>query len=182
MSKPGIFLRALEPEDIDLLYKWENDESVWKVSNTIAPFSKHILRKYLENAHLDIFEAKQLRLIIDVAGEAGKFKPVGAIDLFEFDPFHNRAGIGILIGEAGERRKGYASAALDKTIEYAFVTLHLHQLFCNIGEDNPESLKLFEKKGFKVAGVKKEWLKTKDGYKDVFFMQMINKTEPAPLY
>ncbi|MBN2614025.1 MAG: GNAT family N-acetyltransferase [Bacteroidales bacterium] len=177
MSKPVIFLRALEPEDIDLLFKWENDESVWKVSNTLVPFSKHILRKYLENAHLDIFEAKQLRLVIDVAEKEAKPRSIGAVDLFEFDPFHNRAGIGILIGETGERKKGYASAALEKMIEYAFDTLHLHQLFCNIREDNDASLKLFESKGFIKTGEKKDWLKTKEGYKNVFFMQVINKKD-----
>ena len=159
----SIRLRALEPDDIDLLYKWENDETIWKVSNTIAPFSRHILRKYIENSHLDIFETKQLRLMIDNIDEKGKSKTIGAIDLFEFDPLNNRAGIGILIGEKGDRRKGFASEALDKLIQYAFNILHLHQLFCNIGEENTESLSLFQKKGFKITGTKIDWLKSTRG-------------------
>ncbi len=170
----SIKLRALEPDDIDLLYKWENDETIWKVSNTLAPFSKHILRKYIENAHLDIFEAKQLRLMIDMIDEKGNLNTIGAIDLFEFDPLNNRAGIGILIGEKSERRKGYASEALDKLIQYTFNTLHLHQLFCNIGEENTESLELFKKKGFRITGTKADWLKSKDGYRNVHFLQIIN--------
>ena len=101
-------------------------------------------------------------------------KTIGTVDLFEFDPFHNRAGVGILIGEADERKKGYASLVLDKIILYAFDTLQLHQLFCNISEENTESLKLFEKKGFQVTGTKKEWLKTKDGYLNEYTLQMIN--------
>jgi len=39
----NINLRALEPSDLDVLYNWENDTSIWKVSQTIAPFSKNIL-------------------------------------------------------------------------------------------------------------------------------------------
>ena len=58
-------LRALEPEDVDILYRWENDIDVWKVSNTIAPFSKYILRQFIENQKYDIYETKQLRLIIE---------------------------------------------------------------------------------------------------------------------
>lgn len=170
-----IKIRALEPDDIDLLYKWENDETIWYVSNTFTPFSKHILQKYIENSHLDIFETKQLRLMIDVvANDKKTVKTIGSVDLFEFDPFHNRAGIGILIGETDERKKGYASVALDKMILYAFEILRLHQLFCNISEDNSESLALFMKKGFEITGTKKQWLKSKDGYKNVCFLQIFN--------
>lgn len=170
-----IVLRAPEPADIDLLYKWENDEEIWKVSNIITPFSRYVLSKYIENSHLDLYESKQLRLMIDVVHvNDHQIKTIGTVDLFEFDPFHNRAGVGILIGEADERKKGYASMVLDKIILYAFNTLQLHQLFCNISEENSESLKLFEKKGFQVTGTKKEWLKTKNGYLNEYTLQMIN--------
>ncbi|MBN2213309.1 MAG: GNAT family N-acetyltransferase [Bacteroidales bacterium] len=173
-----ILLRAPEPGDVDILYKWENNEEIWKVSNIITPFSKHILAKYIENAHLDLYESKQLRLMIDVVNEDIKQpKTIGTVDLFEFDPFHNRAGVGILIGETDERKKGYASMVLDKIIFYAFEILQLHQLFCNISEENTESLKLFKKKGFQVTGTKKEWLKTKNGYKDEYILQIINHND-----
>ena len=60
----NIHLRALEPEDLDFLYEIENNESIWEVSNTQTPYSKWVLKQYLENAHQDIYEAKQLRLVI----------------------------------------------------------------------------------------------------------------------
>ena len=83
-------LRALEPEDVDILYRWENDIDVWKVSNTIAPFSKYILRQFIENQKYDIYETKQLRLIIEALETQ---KPVGTIDLFDIDPYNLRAGV-----------------------------------------------------------------------------------------
>jgi len=173
-----IVLRAPEPYDIDILYKWENDEEIWKVSNIITPFSRHILTKYIDNSHIDLYESKQLRLMIDVVERENEQKrTIGTVDLFEFDPFHNRAGVGILIGEEGDRKRGYASAVLDKIILYAFDTLQLHQLFCNISEENEESLILFKKKGFKVTGTKKEWLKTRKGYKDEYILQIINHND-----
>ncbi len=140
-----IKLRALEPSDIDLLYKWENDISVWRVSNTLAPFSKYIIKQYIENSHFDIYQTKQLRLIIDLkSGE--ELIPIGCIDLFDFEPFHNRAGIGILIADSEYRGKSYASEALDLLIKYSFEILNLHQLYCNITVDNEASLKLFVRK------------------------------------
>ncbi len=173
--KTTIRLRALEPEDLELLYRWENDMEIWGVSNTINPYSRYILERYIENSHLDIYQLKQLRMMIDVK-TSGMKKPrtIGTIDLFDFDPYHNRAGVGILIGEKSYRKKGYASQALSQFIKYAFNTLQLHQLYCNIATDNLESLGLFTKNGFLITGEKKDWLKTTSGYKNEYLLQLIN--------
>ena len=89
-----IFLRALELSDLDFLYKLENDESLWEVSNTTTPYSKYILKLYLENSHRDIYDVKQLRLVICKNDDE---TAVGFIDLFDFDPKHSRVGVGIVI-------------------------------------------------------------------------------------
>lgn len=173
-----IILRAPEPSDIDVLYRWENDPEIWHISNVYSPFSKYILEKYLENAHLDIYQVKQLRLMIDVKENgASDGRPVGTIDLFDFDPYHNRAGVGILIGEKSDRRKGYAFTALQKFIDYSFNTLLLHQLYCNITEGNTDSLKLFKKCGFTVSGHKTDWIKTPGRYLDEYLLQLINPAD-----
>ncbi len=168
-----IKLRAVETSDIDLIYEWENNPDIWLVSNTLTPFSKHIIKKYIETAHLDIYETKQLRLMIETKnGE--KEKTIGAIDLFDFDPRNRRAGIGILIGDKKSRRNGYASASLNILIPYAFKTLLLHQLYCNISVSNKASLNLFKSNGFKIVGEKKEWLFTGKEYEGEYFLQLIN--------
>ena len=120
----NISMRALEPSDLELLYDWENDSSIWKVSQTITPYSKHILAKFLENAHLDIFTTKQLRLMIVKDGLS-----IGTIELFDYDPVNSRAGIGILIAQENERRKGYAKEALK---------LMLEDLLSSLGEAEEE--------------------------------------------
>lgn len=174
MSEFEIILRAPEPRDIDHLYKWENDPEIWKVSNTITPFSKYILERYIENAHLDIYEVKQLRLMIDVkAGESAE-RTIGTIDLFDFDPYHQRAGVGILIGDKTDRNQGYATEALRKFINYCFEILQLHQLFCNITAGNERSLRLFRKCGFNITGRKADWIKTTGGYTEELMLQLIN--------
>ena len=179
MDTPRVILRAMEPEDIDLLYRWENDMSIWNVSNTLAPFSRHILQKYIETSHLDIYQTKQLRLMIDyIHDEENKCRTVGMIDLFDFDPYHNRAGIGILIGDASDRGKGIAGLALKNLIHYAFNTLKLHLLYCNIEATNEASINLFKKFGFEICGQKKQWLKTLDGFDDEYLLQLINNHLP----
>jgi len=110
LENKDIKLRALEPSDIEILYKWENDEDSWEVSNTNAPFSRYILQKYLDNAYRDIYENKELRLVIASKEDD---EAVGLIDLFDFDPFHSRAGVGILVAEKEHRRLGYGKQALE---------------------------------------------------------------------
>ena len=167
----NILLRALEPEDVDLLYDWENDASSWKLSNTVAPFSKFVLEQYVASSHQDIYTAKQLRLMICLNDK----KAIGCIDLFDFDPANQRAGVGILIADDKEKQKGYASEALELLINYSFNILHLHQLFSNVTLDNKPSLKLFQKFGFEISGCKKEWIKAGKERFDEYFLQLINK-------
>jgi diamine N-acetyltransferase len=164
-----ISLRPLESEDIELLYKWENNIEIWEVSNTKTPFSKHILAQYLLESAKDIYETKQLRLIIqnEIA------EPVGTIDLFDFDPYHLRGGVGILIHNKADKNKGYASDALKAFSHYTLETLGLKQLYANIAIDNTISIKLFESSGFLQVGIKKNWLKTSRGWKDEILFQKI---------
>jgi diamine N-acetyltransferase len=165
-----ISLRALEPEDLELLYEWENNLSNWIISNTVAPFSKYTLKRYLENSHKNIYETGQLRLMIDHTPDS---TTIGTIDIFDFDTFHKRAGLGILIAKEEFRRKGYASMSLKCLVDYCFSTLQLHQVYCNILANNCESMDLFKKIGFVQAGIKKDWIKTSDGYIDEYFFQLI---------
>ncbi|MDO4880217.1 MAG: GNAT family N-acetyltransferase [Capnocytophaga sp.] len=154
-------LRSLEPEDLDFLYNLENDESVWEISETQKPFSRDVLRKYLENAHLDIYQTRQVRLVILFENQ-----PVGCIDLYDFDPKNKRVTIGIVVLEAF-RLKKIASQALSLIYEYAFSYLDVHQLIAYIPEDNQPSIALFQKEGFVSFGVLKDWLFFKGEFKNV---------------
>ncbi|MDO9512043.1 MAG: GNAT family protein [Bacteroidales bacterium] len=168
-----IQLRAPEPSDVDLLYRWENDESLWHVSNTLAPFSRFTLEQYILNNPADIFAHRQLRLMIDlVSGTKATRKTIGTVDLFEFEPVHHRAGIGILIIPEYQR-KTYATQALKLMLKYSFEHLQLHQLFCNISTDNEASMRLFQKLGFQINGRKREWLMINDQWADEIFLQLL---------
>lgn len=172
MIGKNIVLRALEPKDIDLLYSLENDTRLWHLSNTIAPFSRFVLEQYLVNAHEDLFNTKQLRLVIEVIDPQTPSTSVGLIDLYEFDPLHLRAGVGIIISEDW-RGKSYASEALSLLINYCFHTLHLKQLFAGIPADNEASIRLFMGAGFTQSGIRHQWIRQDDTWLDELFFQYI---------
>lgn len=165
-----IYLRALEPEDLEFVYALENDLSVWEVSQTQTPYSKFLIHQYLENAHQDIYQAKQLRLAIC---KNDTFDAIGLIDLFDFDSKNNRAGIGIIIQETAHRNQGFGSQALELLIQYSFEHLALHQLYANIATSNEASIKLFTTFGFQLVGIKKDWNFNHRSYTDEALYQLI---------
>ena len=171
-QNPLITLRAVEPEDLALLYIWENDRTVWHVSNTLVPFSRYQLKQYIESDPGNIHANQQLRMMIDCHDPGKQLRTVGSIDLFDFDPIHRRAGLGILIASADDRRQGYAYEAILQMIDYCRTVLFLHQLYCNIATGNTASVKLFGKAGFEITGTKKEWLRTETGWEDEFLLQL----------
>lgn len=170
LENKNITLRALEPDDLETLFEIENDRSLWQVSNTLVPFSRDILKKYISQAHQDIYEARQLRLAISPVGST---ELIGLVDLFEFDPRHHRAGIGIIVKKTYQQ-KGIASQAVQLVLDYAFNQLNLHQIFAHIPSDNEHSRRLFENIGFTLSGTQKDWIRGNNGYLDVNLFQFIN--------
>ncbi|PCH76264.1 MAG: GNAT family N-acetyltransferase [Flavobacteriaceae bacterium] len=166
-----IVLRALEPEDLDFLLQSENNEDFWEVSGTMAPFSKFTLKQYIANAGQTIYEALQQRFVIEVNQQ-----PIGMIDLFDFNPVHHRAGIGILVLPEFEGY-GYAKEALALLIHYSFNKLQLHQLYANITSDNLRSIQLFSKLEFQEIACKKDWIYSNKTYKNELLFQLINTHE-----
>jgi len=166
-----IYLRALEPEDLEFIHKIENDESFWEISNTETPYSKFLIKQYLEESHKDIYQVKQLRLVISNYED----EPLGLIDVFDFDFKNRRAGIGILIIDSTDRNNGHGSEALKLLTNYCFSHLNLHQLYCNITEGNTASIKLFNHHGFKEVGLKKDWNLVNGSFKNEYIYQKINQ-------
>lgn len=168
----NIRLRAVEPADVDLLYRWENDPEIWHVSNTLAPYSRFQIEQFVLNSQQEIFATGQLRLIIEISGGNQKGAAAGAVDLFDIDAVNRRAGIGILV-TIEFRNRGVATEAIEAMVGYARDTLHLHQLYCQISEENIQSIRLFEKNGFTRSGTRKEWLVAQNGWKDEHLYQLI---------
>ena len=147
-----VYLRLLNPTDVDKVFAWENDPENWKVSDTTVPYTKEIIEEFV-NAPQDIFVHNQLRLIIclNETNEA-----IGAIDFFEFDAIHQRCGVGLLI-EPNQRKKGYGLEALSLIEPYASKEIGIRNLFANILIDNEGSIQVFEKAGYLKVGHKKNW-------------------------
>ena len=166
-------LRALEPEDVVWLHKWENTSSIWWLGSTLTPYSQATLLKFAEGEH-DIYKDKQLRLMLDYKDTEQAWKTMGAVDLYDFDIRNLRAGVGIAIDEA-ERNNGHALAGLNLLHEYAFKHLGLHQLYAEVPADHQPSINLFQKAEYIDCELRKEWVKGTKKWCDVVLFQLLNR-------
>jgi diamine N-acetyltransferase len=174
-DNPPIALRALEPEDLDCLYRWENDPELWQHGSTLAPYSRFMLRNYIETAQSqDPFQARQVRLMVV---ENASRQPVGTIDLYDLDSLHCRAGVGVFI-EAAHRNRGWGQEALRLLHAYAAGTLLLHQLYACVPKNNDSSFHMLRNSGYETVGLLKAWLKTGEGYQDAYLMQHLLSAAP----
>ena len=167
-TTPEIRLRALEPEDLDLLYRIENDMKLWNVGTTNVPYSRYTLHDYIATASNDIYVDRQVRMMVEnLSGET-----VGIVDLVNFDPHNCRAEVGLIILDAF-RRQGYGSSALTAIADYALQTLHLHQLYAFVDTSNEASLKLFRKQGYQPSSTINDWLYDGREYHDAVLLQLV---------
>lgn len=174
LENDHIRLRAVEPEDLDVLYGWENDSDLWKYGSSIAPFSRFVIKQYLVDSKQDIYQNRQLRLMVERKEDN---TAIGTVDLYDFDLFHKRAGVGILI-DRKYRGKGYARQTLLLLDTYCFGFLNLNQLYSFVSEKNTESIGLFKKAGYIVSGTLKKWSFSGDSFEDVQVMQKLNPSNP----
>jgi len=171
LENEKIQLRAVEPKDLDLLYHWENNPSYWHAGEVRTLYSKFALKQFILSSGKDVYENKQLRFMIE---SKDLKKTVGTIDLFDFDVFNSRIGIGILI-EKTFQNNGFAATSVELIKEYVFSYLKIHQIYAHVAETNETSTKLFEKCGFEKTSVLKDWISTEAGFANVFLFQTFNR-------
>ena len=166
LQNSHITLRALEPEDLEVLYRWENDAALWFTGNTVAPYSRYDLKQYIASAPKNIYEHGFIKLIIERVGDKER---LGVVDLFDYDHHNSRAEVGVYI-DASHRRAGYGLQAVELITDYGLNFLHLNQLYCHIPASNAETEALFSKAGYQRTALLPRWIKTPEGYADVVMM------------
>lgn len=161
-----VSLRAIESSDSEILFDIENDTSGWVQSDNYLPFSMEVLGKYTSGQH-DLVKFGQYRFMIENTSEQ---MLLGCIDLFDYNPVHSRAGVGIYILE-NHRNNSFGREALSLLISYAKDRLNLRMLHCSILSDNNNSIKLFKNSGFFQTGERQEWYLYNGVYKNVILFQ-----------
>lgn len=164
-----ITLRAPEPADIDEMYIWENDPSIWTKGSSRMPMSRQLLYDFVNSYNPDPNVTGQMRLIIESCATG---MAVGCLDLYDYDSLNRRSGVGIVIDPAHQGH-GYASRALKLTIDYCRTFLGLHQLWAIVNRENEVSQHLFRSCGFRSCGSLRSWVRVGNRYTDALMFQAL---------
>jgi diamine N-acetyltransferase len=142
-----IILRPVEKADSSQILLWENDPELWSVTENEGPFTLQQIESFIED-NCDFEANGQTRWMIMDLSE----RTIGCIDLFDYDLISASTGIGILIASPKDRKNGFAFDALMTIMEYLGKRNKLKRIQCLIHDDNENSIRLFEKIGFKKSG------------------------------
>ena len=167
-NKISMKLRALEPEDLEILYTLENDPELWDTSESDAPYSKYILKQYIAEGNT-LLSSGELRLVIEIQNnESQRPIVVGFIDITNYTAQSQRAQIGIALLKK-YRNKGYGTQALNLIERLTSNKLHIHTLYAYVSIKNIASSKLFNKSGYTPIATLPEWFYYNKSYEDVYF-------------
>lgn len=145
-----IYLRALEPDDYKTSVHWRNDEEIKEMLGGPKYFvSSEKERQWVLNAIND-----NNRIVLAICLKEND-KYIGNIMLQEIDWINRSAHVPILLGDKDEWGKGYATEARMLMLKFAFEERGLERIWGEILESNINSLRMNEKCGFKVEGLKR---------------------------
>ena len=167
-----VTLRALRPEDVEVLWKYWADLDVSTRASTNAP------RPYTLQETQAFFEelAKKeelVRFVIEVDGAV-----VGDCSLHDIDKHSRHCEVGIAIGKP-HWSQGYGQEALGLLVDFAFKHHNMHRVALEVLADDDRAVACYRKVGFVEEGAlrKRDWSNGK--YHDVLVMGILEEEWPA---
>ena len=165
---PGerVYLSPLNIEDAETYIKWLNDRSVTDgLGDTYLNFNLIIEKDWLEE---NLKKGSHIYAI--VLNETDEL--IGNVGVEDIKPAHGTATVGIFIGEAQNRGKGYGTEALNLLVGYAFGVLNLQNIMLMVFEFNQNAVKSYQKVGFKEFGRRRKAYYLNNQYHDIIFMDI----------
>ena len=156
-----VYLRAMEPEDMELYRDMVNDE---EVSRMVVGWSFPVSKK--EQADWYDRESSSSDKRFTVCLQDGD-KAVGVVTLSDIDPVNRSAFHGIKLHPSCPKGKGIGTDAVMTLMEYAFNQLNLHRLDGSWFLHNTASKTMYENCGWKEEGIKREAVYRDGAYHDV---------------
>ncbi|GAB3336846.1 spermidine N1-acetyltransferase [Marilutibacter aestuarii] len=140
-----VTLRPLERDDLHFVHVLNNNRSVMAYWFE-EPYESFVELEELYRKH--IHDQSERRFII----ESDMHQPVGMVELVEIDHLHRRAEFLVMVSPEHQGR-GFARAATQRAISYAFRVLNLRKLYLLVDVDNARAIRIYESAGFRREGV-----------------------------
>ena len=164
-----VYLSPITMDDADTFTRWMNDFDVTDYTGR----SSNLLTLPAEELWLKSMVEGRNYLFSIIKNEDDKL--IGNIELQDVNHTDRRATLGILIGEADERNKGYGTEAINLILDFAFNYLNMNSVNLTLIAVNDRAKRCYEKVGFKEFGRQREAKYVNGKYYDVIHMDILAK-------
>ena len=157
-------LRPITDADTDDIVRWRNSPSVRQNFIFRKDFTAEMHREWLRTK---VATGDVIQYII-IERESGK--KIGSVYLRDVDIDNESAEFGIFIGEDDARGRGIGSEATKLFSDFALDVIGLHRVCLRLIAGNDIARRVYEKAGFRLEGVFRDYVKLDGAFTDVLFM------------
>lgn len=147
----SVYLRAAERDDMVRFVAWINDNRTSRTLGFRAPISIPMEEAWFERMVADQGKGGYVFTVCLLADD----RPIGSVSLMNLDLVNGSAGLGIMIGEPGDRGRGHGTDTLEAIIAFGFDSLRLERIWLDVFDFNPRARRVYERVGFKHEGVQR---------------------------
>ena len=171
-----LYLRPLETADVDGAYvAWLNDYEVTRYLETGSyPSTPAMTARYV-----DAMTSSPDNVFLAIV-EKGTEIHVGNVKLGPIHRIHQRADMGIMIGDRTRWDRGYGREAVALIVRYGFERLNLHKIGLGVYADHEHAIRLYEGLGFQVEGRLRQHLFRDGRYHDKLVMGVLREEFKTP--
>jgi diamine N-acetyltransferase len=173
ISSRDLILRPIEDEDLDFVVSLRNDVAIERMASRRPPIP-HLRQQFEANladpaTRLACSDGSRdsLEFVCEINGTRA-----GIGGLYDIDFYARRAELGVSLADGPWRGMGYGTLVHRVLIEYGFRDLNLRRITCSVHADNAGVLRLCEKLGFELEGVRKEFRWVNGKYEDLHLFSM----------
>jgi diamine N-acetyltransferase len=167
----AIRLRALEREDLQFVHALTNDSKIMSYWFD-EPFEALVELQDIYDRH--VHDTRERRFIVEHRNDDGTATAVGIVELVQIDHIHRSTEFQIIV-DPGQQGRGFATAATELALDYAFAVLNLHKVYLIVDVVNAGAIHIYEKAGFLVEGTLREEFFADGRYRDARRMSILQQ-------
>jgi len=161
-----VYLSPMFLDDLEQYTRWMNDFEVTRYLGQAAKcISMENERKILESLASD---GHNYAVVLK-----DEDRLIGNASLFDIQHIHQRAEIGLFIGEAKDRCKGYGQEVVKLLIDYGFRYLNLNNIMLKVFSANTIAINAYKKCGFREIGRRTRCYFVENKWHDEIFMEIL---------
>jgi diamine N-acetyltransferase len=139
-----IYISEITRADLQYIHWVENLEEYWHINEHPGPYTLEEITDCFFPSRLYPLHKQQRWIIRKTESDL----PIGILDAFNFNENDKSIGIGILIPNRTDHKKGFGKESIQLLLKKLTFDKHIEIVFALIDNNNIPSIQLFEKSGF----------------------------------